>query len=72
MFCTEPFFIGRVFRVLSLDREKFEITGRAWGESFDLKKHPAGTEIKAITYSNMQINENQQDGNTHIYVIVDI
>jgi len=40
------------------------------GETFDLEKHPQGTEIKAITYSNMQIHDNE--GRVDIYVIVDI
>ena len=40
------------------------------GERFDLAKHPQGTEVKAITYSNMQIHEG--DGKTDIFVIVDI
>ncbi|VBB27928.1 unnamed protein product [Acanthocheilonema viteae] len=53
-FSTEPFFIGRIARVIKIDREKFEVQVRCWGESFDLNRHPQGTEIKAITYSNMQ------------------
>ncbi|VDM07976.1 unnamed protein product [Wuchereria bancrofti] len=56
-FSTEPFFIGRVAKVIKLDREKFEVQVRCWGESFDLSRHPQGTEIKAVTYSNMQVNE---------------
>ncbi|VDK84016.1 unnamed protein product [Litomosoides sigmodontis] len=69
-FSAEPFFIGRVAKVIKLDREKFEVQVRCWGESFDLTRHPQGTEIKAITYSNMQINESSDK--TDIYVIVDI
>lgn len=69
-FSTEPFFIGRVAKVIKLDREKFEVHVRCWGESFDLTRHPQGTEIKAITYSNMQVNESSDK--TDIYVIVDI
>jgi SHS2 domain-containing protein len=40
------------------------------GEQFDLAKHPQGTEIKAITYSNMQVHETKE--RTDLYVIVDI
>ncbi|KHN76974.1 Protein archease [Toxocara canis] len=69
-FSTEPFFVGRCAKVIELDRQKFAATVRCWGESFDLERHPQGTEIKAITYSNMQINETPQ--RTDIFVIVDI
>lgn len=69
-FTTEPFFIGRVVRVVELDRENFVVKIRAWGDSFDKERHPPGTEVKAITYSNMQVNITDSD--THIYVIVDI
>jgi hypothetical protein len=33
-------------------------------------RHPQGTEIKAITYSNMQIHEKEERAD--VYVIVDI
>uniref|UniRef100_A0A914R8A6 Archease domain-containing protein n=1 Tax=Parascaris equorum TaxID=6256 RepID=A0A914R8A6_PAREQ len=69
-FSTEPFFIARCARIIELDRENFKVIARCWGESFDLQRHPQGTEIKAITYSNMQINETLE--RTDIYVIVDI
>jgi SHS2 domain-containing protein len=46
------------------------------GEKFDLSKHPQGTEVKAITYSAMQIHEKPAEGTTparvDVYVIVDI
>jgi len=40
----------------------------------DLKKHKQGTEVKAITYSAMKIVEadESEDGQFHIYCIVDI
>jgi SHS2 domain-containing protein len=37
---------------------------------FDPEKHGQGTEIKAITYSNMQIHN--ADTRVDLYVIVDI
>ena len=57
-------------KVLQLDRERFSITVQGNGETYDLSRHPQGTEIKAITYSNMQIHERQDK--SEIYVIVDI
>jgi SHS2 domain-containing protein len=79
-FSTEPFFIGRASRILTLKRDTGEISIdiRVWGESFDKAKHPSGTEVKAITYSNLQVNENRKIDDfsdkrrTDIYVIVDI
>lgn len=52
-FNAEPFFIGRCVKIQSFDEKNFNIMARAWGESFSLTKHHPGTEIKAITYSNM-------------------
>ena len=40
------------------------------GETFTLERHPQGTEVKAITYSAMQINE--EDGFAEVFVIIDI
>ncbi len=43
---------------------------RSEGEAFSLSKHPQGTEVKAITYSNMQVHE--EDGRVDVFVIIDI
>ena len=40
------------------------------GEIFDRQKHECGTEVKAITFSAMQINETKDDA--ELFVIVDI
>ena len=40
------------------------------GDIFDRQKHEPGTEVKAITYSAMQINEHRDKA--ELYVIVDI
>lgn len=39
---------------------------------FDRAKHASGTEIKAITYSAMQVNEATVLGDAEVFVIVDI
>jgi len=48
----------------------FKIKAVGFGEPFDLNKHPQGTEVKAITYSNMQVHENENF--SEVFVIIDI
>ena len=46
-----------------------------YGEKFDVGRHTSGTEIKAITFSNMQIHvasEGEPAPRVDLYVIVDI
>lgn len=70
LFNAEPYFISKRVRILEFDRRNFTIRAEGYGECFSLDKHTQGTEIKAITYSNMQIFD---DDNRHeIYCIVDI
>eukprot|EP00037_Helgoeca_nana_P008630 m.76831 g.76831 ORF g.76831 m.76831 type:complete len:225 (-) comp19060_c0_seq1:308-982(-) len=69
-FVTEPFVVCRRVKILELDREAFKIRVQGFGEVFDLAKHPQGTEVKAITYSNMQIHHDKP--RKDVYVIVDI
>ena len=54
----------------SLRKEDFVIKFNAFGALYDRSKHVQGTEVKAITYSNMQIHEEKD--RTDLYVIVDI
>ncbi|PRD36461.1 UNVERIFIED_CONTAM: Protein archease [Trichonephila clavipes] len=70
VFSAEPYFIAKKVKILSFDRENFKIKARGYGEIFDLDKHPQGTEVKAITYSNMQVHENEDK--CELFVIIDI
>lgn len=68
-FCTEAFICAKL-EIVRFDRDNFQIDFKAHGNIFDQAIHPQGTEIKAITYSNMQIHETEDRAD--IYVIVDI
>src|SRR5437016_3372318 len=50
--------IVRDVKIESLDLSIFTLRVTGYGEHFTLSKHTQGTEIKAITYSNMQIYVN--------------
>jgi len=68
-FSTE-FIICKEIEIEELDTENFKIKALGKGERFNKKKHGEGTEIKAITYSNMQIIPSPNK--SEVYVIVDI
>ncbi|CAG0886503.1 unnamed protein product [Darwinula stevensoni] len=70
VFSAEPFFIARKVKILQFDKENFRIKARGFGETFDISKHPQGSEVKAITYSNMQVYDNE--GQHEVFVIIDI
>ncbi|XP_032083836.1 protein archease isoform X3 [Thamnophis elegans] len=67
-FSAEEFFIPREVKVLHIDPIHFRIRSIGWGEEFSLQKHPQGTEVKAITYSAMQVLEEGKE----VFVIIDI
>jgi len=69
-FCTEPNFIARKVEITQFDKINFKIKCRAYGEVFDLSKHPQGTEVKAITYSNLQVWDEPE--HHEVFVIIDI
>eukprot|EP01040_Poterioochromonas_malhamensis_P010268 gene10268-11170_t len=64
-------FCAKKVDVIELERgEKFSVRARLHGDIYDPSKHSCGTEIKAITYSNMQIHE--KEDRVDLFVIVDI
>lgn len=71
-FHTEEF-IPKDVKIVDFDLEKWRVRVQAKGEKFSLSKHPQGTEVKAITYSAMQVHDTPDEaGLYHIYCIVDI
>lgn len=57
-------------KILEFDRTQLRIKAIGYGEEFQLGKHPQGSEVKAITYSNMQVHDNE--GQHEVFVIIDI
>ncbi|MFX1465456.1 MAG: archease [Promethearchaeota archaeon] len=54
--------IFSIFKIFKIEQKNNEwhLVGEVWGEKFDLDKHRQGTEIKAITYSEMEIQEKKE------------
>ncbi len=69
-FCGNEF-LPLTVRVVNCDLESFVIKSIGVGERFSRAKHALGTEVKAITYSAMQISQ-RTCGIYDIYIIVDI
>ncbi|CAK9298546.1 unnamed protein product [Gordionus sp. m RMFG-2023] len=81
-FSAENFLIARKVKILNITKDNvndqnfdgdeihYKLKAKGYGESFDLAKHPQGTEVKAITYSCLQILK--QDNFCECYVIIDI
>ena len=77
-FSAETFFVPFKVEILEFNRRNdgengdgnVEIRAIGFGETFDLNKHSQGTEVKAITYSAMQIRETEKAA--EVFVIVDI
>ena len=59
-------------RVLRAGPGALPAASRRRGERFDRRRHACGTEVKAITYSAMQISERTAQGDAEVFVIVDI
>lgn len=66
-------FMMRKVVVDKIDRGEWKIWAKGSGEEFDNNRHTQGTEVKAITYSNLQVKEkNEETGMAEVFVIVDI
>ena len=63
-------FVCRRLRIVALDRQRWTVASVGIGETFELGRHPQGTEVKAITFSAMRITEGAE--RTDVLVIVDI
>lgn len=72
LFASDNFVISRA-RVDGLQdiTKQSSVSIRLWGYYFQHGVHPQGTEVKAITYSNMHVVQ-KDDESVHLYVIVDI
>ncbi|KAI4499851.1 hypothetical protein M0802_005107 [Mischocyttarus mexicanus] len=72
IFCAESFLVAKKVKINEFDRENFKIKGTIYGEEFDITKHSQESEVKAITYSAMQILDRPEFERSEIFVIVDI
>lgn len=72
-FNTEQF-VCRDLEITEFDRAAHRIRARGVGERFDRETHECGTEVKAITYSAMQIIERPpgKEEGCEVFVILDI
>jgi len=73
----EPYFMAREVLITHFDAESFKINALIYGDNYDAYYHQQGTEIKAITYSAMQIVEHEDEEmderqRCEIFVVVDI
>lgn len=70
VFHTESFVMKHIAFTI-FDTDNYRISATARGGKFDATRHSQGTEVKAITYSNMQIVQKNK-GKAETFVIVDI
>ena len=71
LFDVEELIFGRIkIYTLKHDEEKYYLEAKVRGEKFNKNKHEIGTEVKAITYSFMTIEEKKKG--VKINVVFDI
>jgi SHS2 domain-containing protein len=57
------------FFKVELDEKKNGLSAKIFGEKFDISKHKAGTEIKAVTYHMLEVRNKRP---YHVQVLFDI
>jgi len=57
------------FFKVDLDEKKNKLSAKVFGEKFNISKHKAGTEIKAVTYHMLEVNKKKP---FHVQVLFDI
>lgn len=74
LFSCDPFLICSklVITEFVTEGEEFRVKCKCYGEEFVIGKHPQGTEVKAITYSAMQIVNEPDKNRFELFVIIDI
>lgn len=73
LFSCDPYLIcSKLVITEFVTEDEFRIKCKCYGEEFVIGKHPQGTEVKAITYSAMQILNEPSKGRFEIFVIIDI
>ncbi|XP_014607694.1 PREDICTED: protein archease-like [Polistes canadensis] len=72
IFSAESFLVAKKVKINEFDRENFKIKATIYGEEFDIHKHSQESEVKAITYSAMQILDQPDVERPEVFVIVDI
>lgn len=68
----ETRFVPRTVTIHSLDGDSFRIVCSGQGETMKSDKHVLGTEVKAVTYSNLQVIPSDSRDRWDIWVILDI
>lgn len=76
-FHASPFLVAtgvavRIWEPEDQQPAKYRLEATLCGTTFDAKRHRRGTEVKAITYSNLSITSSADAGEAHIYVVLDI
>lgn len=62
---------GMLFSRFKVNIEAGQFCAKAWGEKIDVKKHSPAVEVKAATYSDLKVRQDE-NGNWTAQCIVDV